>query len=294
MTASRRLDQWLVATYPNYSRSYFQRLIEKGCVLINGRACKKRELLCEEDEVEVCFELPPEISLEPEAIPLDVLYEDSHLLVVNKPAGMVVHPAPGHPSKTFVNALLHHCRIENAHPVRPGIVHRLDKDTSGLLIAAKTYEAHQKLVALFSERRVEKSYLALCVGNPGERTIRAPLGRHPTRRKERAVCLERGKEAVSHCQTLDHKEGVSLVQVRIVTGRTHQVRVHMKHCGAPVLGDPLYGSPSANRAFGADRQLLHAYQIRFTHPCTGDALHLCAPPPQDMVRFIKTLKLKEL
>jgi 23S rRNA pseudouridine1911/1915/1917 synthase len=287
-----RLDKLLKEHYPLHSRTYFQYLIENGYVLVNGRVLKKREKPKEGDEIEICFVLTPELSLAPEEIPLDILYEDEHLLAINKPAGMVVHPAPGHPSNTFVNALLFHCKNlpVSADDVRPGIVHRLDKDTSGVLIAAKTSIAHAKLVELFSSRQIEKNYLAVCVGNPGNTTINAPLKRHPIHRKEMTVCPE-GKEAISRCTVLAVKEQLALVDVQLITGRTHQIRAHLKSKGTPVVGDPVYGSPSANQKYGIQRQLLHAHRVAFTHPLTQKPLILTAPLPSDLAQFLKKYQL---
>lgn len=275
-----RLDKLLARHFPGQSRTYFQFLIEQGLVLVNGSPLKKRDKPKPGDEVEICFLLTPEISLEPQDIPLDILYEDEHLLAVNKPAGMVVHPAPGHPSGTFVNALLFHCKrlqVEEGN-LRPGIVHRLDKDTSGILLAAKTKEAHQKLVSLFCERKIHKYYRAICIGNPGEGLIEAPIGRHPIQRKQMAV-HEKGKPAISRCKVLEKNSSLSLVEVELITGRTHQIRVHLKHRGAPILGDPVYGSAAMNEKFQMTRQLLHAYRVELVHPITGEALQLTAPLP---------------
>lgn len=276
-----RLDRLLTSHYPEHSRTYFQYLIENGFVLVNGHLLKKKDKPKIGDEIEVCFQLTPEISLEPENIPLNIVFEDDHLLVINKPAGMVVHPAPGHPRHTFVHALLYHCKgLPFADKLRPGIVHRLDKDTSGLLLAAKTLECHQKLISLFSERKITKKYLAICVGNPGDGTINAPIKRHKTRRQEMAVDPE-GKEAISRVKLLKIEENLSLVEVELITGRTHQIRVHMKHRGTPVLGDPIYGSESANQKYGVTRQLLHAYNLEFEHPMTRVPVKLTAPIPSD-------------
>ncbi len=292
--ANTRLDKLLSIHFPEHSRTYFQYLIERGSVLVNGKPLKKRETPQVGDEIEICFLLTPEISLEPQNIPLDILFEDDHLIAVNKPANMVVHPAPGHPKNTFVNALLFHCRgncnslysIPSMDPVRPGIVHRLDKDTSGVLIAAKTAQAHAKLVDLFSHRRIQKSYLAICVGTPREGLIDAPIKRHPIHRKEMAVCFEHGKEAKSICKVLKKNQHLSFVEIQLLTGRTHQIRVHLKHLGAPILGDLVYGSPSANKRFNSIRQLLHAHQLSFIHPMTNCPIHLKSPIPQDLFQFI--------
>jgi 23S rRNA pseudouridine1911/1915/1917 synthase len=224
-----RLDKLLALRFPEQSRTYFQSLIDKGLVLLNGLPAKKRIKPQSGDEIEVEFTLSPELSLTPEAIPLDILYEDEWLLIINKPAGLVVHPAPGHWSGTFVNGLLYHCQqLGSIESQRPGIVHRLDKDTSGALIAAKSETVQQRLVTLFSSRQVHKEYLAICVGNPGTATIEAPIGRHPTERKQMTVLREGGRHAVTQCTTLSTDGKLSVVQVNLLTGRTHQIRVHMK------------------------------------------------------------------
>jgi len=289
--AKTRLDKLLSIHFPEHSRTYFQYLIEQGCVLVNGIPLKKRETPKAGDEIEICFLLTPEISLEPQDIPLDILFEDEHLIAVNKPANMVVHPAPGHPNNTFVNALLFHCRNlqYTNNSVRPGIVHRLDKDTSGILIAAKTAQTHSKLVEMFSERRIQKNYLAICVGTPKEGVIDAPIKRHPIQRKEMTVCFEKGKEAKSICKVLGKNQHLSFLEIQLLTGRTHQIRVHLKHMGTPVLGDPIYGSVSANKRFNAVRQLLHAYRLHFTHPITNIPIDLEAPIPKDLLLFAETI-----
>jgi 23S rRNA pseudouridine1911/1915/1917 synthase len=212
---------------------------------------------------------------------------------VNKPAQMVVHPAPGHPKNTFVNALLFHCKnLQGTDPLRPGIVHRLDKDTSGVMIAAKTTWMHTKLIELFSGRLIKKTYLAICVGFPKEGLIDAPIKRSCTQRKEMAVHPE-GKEAKSLCRILGKSKHLSLVEIELLTGRTHQIRVHMKHLNTPVLGDPVYGSAGANRNYATERQLLHAHHLEFLHPATGCPIHLTAPPPKDLKTYI-TEMLQEL
>lgn len=292
--ASHRLDKLLSQHFPSHSRTYFQYLIEQGSVLVNGHLLKKRELAKVGDEVEVCFLLTPEISLEPQDIPLEILYEDEHIIAVNKPVGMVVHPAPGHPKDTFVNALLFHCKhLAGTDSLRPGIVHRLDKDTSGVLLAAKTSQAHAKLVELFSERRIQKYYLAVCVGAAKEGLIDAAIKRHPIHRKEMAINLEDGKEAKTVCHVLGKNDALSLVELELLTGRTHQIRVHLKYRGTPILGDSVYGSPSANKKFEPPRQLLHAHRIAFIHPFTGKPLNICARIPQDVEAYVKLLDPKQ-
>ena len=285
-----RIDKLLVDRYPAYSRTYFQHLIEEGCVLLNGELVKKRICPEEGDEIEICFQAVPGPSLTPEEIPLEILYEDDHLLAINKPPGMVVHPAPGHWSGTFVNALLYHCEkvAPSDDPLRPGIVHRLDKETSGVLVAAKTLPAHQRLIQAFSERRVEKLYLAVCCGRPPNGTIKAPIGRHPVHRKEMAV-LSDGREAISEVQTVAFNEQLSLVLIRPKTGRTHQIRVHLKHIGCPVLGDAVYGSERLNQSLNPERLLLHAYRLELDHPITGAALRFSAPIPQDLKGWMRRL-----
>lgn len=285
--AGMRLDLFLRKRFSEYSRTYFHYLIEEGLVLVNGGVAKKATPLSDGDEIEVEFAATPEISLEPEPIPLDILYEDPYLLAINKPAGLVVHPAAGNWTGTFVNALLYHCKnLPQAETMRPGIVHRLDKETSGVLVAAKTEKSQQALVELFATRRVEKEYLAICQGHPGSKLIDAPIGRHPVKRKEMAIVEKRGKEARTRCETIAIGNPFSLVRLLPETGRTHQLRVHLKHIGCPILGDPVYGIPSLNKKYAIHRQLLHAARLQFIHPMTGEKLELKAPLPDDMKKWI--------
>jgi len=290
--ADLRLDKWLTIKFPDYSRTYFQSLIEDGNVLVNGIPCKKREKPKPGDEIEVCFVLAPELSLEPENIPLDILYEDADVLVINKPAGMVVHPAPGHPKGTFVNALLFHCKSlasELSDPLRPGIVHRLDKDTSGVLIAAKNSYAHKNLVHGFSERTIQKFYNAVCIGHPSVTEVQTCIKRHPVKRQEMSVTEEGGKPAVTLLKILEKGPETSLLEVQLITGRTHQIRVHLKHIGCPILGDSLYGRQTFNQKHNVERQLLHATRVIFPHPRTGKQLEVIAPIPPDMEKVIDKL-----
>lgn len=287
----QRLDRILAGRFQgHYSRTYFQYLIDSDLVLVNGVSLKKRMKLKEGDEIELQFATSPEIRLSPENIPLSIIYEDEFLLAVNKPAGMVVHPAPGHWSGTFVNALLFYCQSlsQEGDSLRPGIVHRLDKETSGVLIAAKTLEMQQKLIEQFASRKVFKEYIAICVGRPPDGEIRAPIGRHPVLRKQMAI-VPSGREAISICKSIQWNEKLSVVQVVITTGRTHQIRVHLQSKGHPVLGDSLYGNPSVNRHYKIERQLLHAAVVRFVHPVTGQEIELKAPLPEDMMQVIRTL-----
>lgn len=283
---SKRIDKLLVEHYPNHSRSYFQYLIDKGSVTSNGKQVKKRTIPHPGDVIEVFFLTSPEIELKAQNIPLDILYEDDHLICINKPSGMVVHPAPGHPENTFVNALLYHCHSLPPQDLRPGIVHRLDRYTSGALIAAKTTQTHQKLITAFSSRTVHKEYLAITVGNPGKTSVHAPIGRNPIRRKEMAV-VETGREALTLIETLSTQGDFALVKAEPVTGRTHQIRVHLKHLGTPVLGDPIYGSEKLSHKLKVPRQLLHAHRISLTHPILGNKLEILAPPPLDLQKWLK-------
>lgn len=283
-----RLDKLLALRYPEYSREYFQYLIEERLILVNGNLVKKSAKLNEGDEIEIEFAMTPELSLEPEAIPLDILFEDDDLIAINKPVGMVVHPAAGNWSGTFVNALLYHCRhLPKGDTLRPGIVHRLDKETSGVLIAAKNERAQQLMVEKFAKRQVEKEYLAICIGNPGDRMIEGNIARHPIHRKEMAVVEGKGREARTRCQSLAHTSTLSLVRLFPETGRTHQLRVHLKSVGTPILGDPVYGNPPFNAKLGAKRQMLHAYRLRFIHPLKEEKLELLAPIPADLLKMLK-------
>lgn len=291
--ANDRLDKILAQRYKGiYSRTYFQMLIDQHCILVNGDPVKKRTKPQEGDEIQIQFILTPEIDLIPEAIPLTILYEDDYIIAVNKPPGLVVHPAAGNWTGTFVNALLYHCKQLSSidSTLRPGIVHRLDKDTSGVLVAAKTSAAQQKLIELFASRKVLKEYLAICIGNPGNGSINAPIGRHPVHRQRMAVIPENGREAITHCKTLAHDDKLSYVHLILETGRTHQIRVHMQHRGTPVLGDSVYGSQQANAKYGVKRQLLHAHRVSFKHPITGVDLVIEAPIPEDIASIANRLK----
>lgn len=289
-----RLDKVLAKRFPSFSRQYFQHVIESGLVLINGKVAKKATPVVEADEIEIEFTLPPPSTIKAEPIALDILYEDEDLLAVNKPAGMVVHPASGNWSGTFVHALLYHLNQETASDtMRPGIVHRLDKETSGVLIAAKNEKTQRKLVSLFSERKIKKEYHAICIGHPGKRVIVSPIGRHPVKRKEMTVLPDGGKEAITLCETVAHRHSLSLVRLFPETGRTHQLRVHLKSIGCPILGDSLYGNKALNKKWGAKRQLLHAYQLILSHPSSNDELVIRAPLPEDFSSFIRKIASAE-
>lgn len=285
-----RLDKLLFSRYPNYSRTYFQELIAKELVLLNGKIVKKRTQVYEGDEIEIDFMLPHEISLQPEAIALDIVYEDESLIAINKPAGMVVHPGAGNFSGTFVNALLFHCQIEkNQGDLRPGIVHRLDKDTTGILLAAKTEFAQRRLVEQFSSRTVKKTYLAICCGNPGNQVIETLIGRDPIHRQQMSVLEKKGKIAITEVETQVFNGTLSLVKLHPLTGRTHQLRVHLKAVGTPILGDQVYGSPYWNKTYNQKRQLLHAQKLMFSHPVSHKMLEIEAKIPNDMQQIVRLL-----
>jgi 23S rRNA pseudouridine1911/1915/1917 synthase len=292
--AGERLDKLLFQHYKGeQSRTYFQYLINDGHVLVNGAIVKKRCKPNAQDQIEVEFTITPEIDLKAEDIPLDILFEDEHFLAVNKPVGMVVHPAPGHWTGTFVNALLGYCKSlseEEFTTLRPGIVHRLDKETSGVLIAAKNTSVQQGLQELFAKREIRKEYIAICLGNPGTGTINAPIQRHPHKRKEMCIAKEGGRSAVTHFETLKTFGRLSLIKLRLETGRTHQIRIHMKYRGTPILGDSIYGQDTANKRHGVHRQMLHAYRLEFTHPVTGEPCKFEAPCPHDMSILIDKIK----
>lgn len=288
--AGTRLDKVLTGRFPDYSRTYFQGLIDESLVLVNGALAKKSARLETGDEIEVEFAVTADITITPEAIPLEILYEDEYLLAIHKPIGMVVHPAVGNWTGTFVNALMYHCaQSAPVTSLRPGIVHRLDKDTSGVLLAAKNEITQRKLVEAFAERKVDKEYRAICLGNPGTRKIEGNIGRNPLRRKEMAVLQEGGRNALTLCETLRYDHQLSYVKLTPYTGRTHQLRVHMQHAGFPILGDPVYGNLSANKKWGVMRQLLHAFRLRFIHPHTQEIIELEAPLPPDLLKFTSTI-----
>ena len=284
-----RLDVLLSSHYQDFSRSYFQYLIDEKAVLVNDKPVKKSCKLSCGDEIQLQFILTKEIALTPENIPLDVLYEDAHVIAINKPAGLVVHPAPAHTSHTFVNALLYHCKtIEQDDTLRPGIVHRLDKDTSGVLIAAKTRKAHASLVEQFSQRQVKKRYIAICQGRPKESIIDQPIGRHPVHRKMMHVTPS-GRYARTHLQVIAHNHEMSVVDIDLETGRTHQIRAHFKYIGHPLVGDALYGNTSFSERFGIERQMLHAYELECLHPETKEPLVIKAELAEDIRKMARVV-----
>ncbi len=288
-----RLDVFVSRRQPEFTRSRVRRLIDKGLVTVDGGLPGKAGVKVEEGQrVQVTLPPPEPTKLEPEPIPLRIVYEDDDLLVVDKPAGLPVHPSPGHDRHTLVHAVLAHCPDLSGigGEGRPGIVHRLDKDTSGLIIVAKHDAAHLSLARQLKERRVEKTYLALVEGRvePPEGVIDAPIGRHPRHRKRMAV-VEGGREARTRYRVVREVDGRSLVEVAPEHGRTHQIRVHLAAIGHPVAGDPVYG-----RGRGAPpclgRQFLHAQRLAFHHPRTDERVELEAPLPQDLERALAELE----
>ena len=278
----QRADQFLAAALPQLTRSAAQKLLEEGAVTLNGRPVKKNYKTAPEDELVVVLPDPAPVDILPQDIPLDVVYEDEDVIAVNKPVGLVVHPAAGHPDGTLVNALLYHCGnslsgINGA--LRPGIVHRIDRDTSGLIIAAKNDTAHLALAAQLQDHSLYREYEAVCVGNlkQDQGTVNAPIARHPTDRKKMAVNSLQGREAVTHWTVLERFSGYTHIQCRLETGRTHQIRVHMAHTGHPLLGDVVYGSKKPWP--GLAGQCLHARRLSFVHPRTGERLTLECPLP---------------
>lgn len=277
-----RVDALLARSIESLTRSAAQRLIDEGCVLLNGKSVKKNYKCAEGDEFSVSLPEPEDIELKPQDIPIDIVYEDDDVIVINKARGMVVHPAPGHSDGTLVNALMFHCGDSLSGiggEKRPGIVHRIDKDTSGLLIVAKNDFAHLKLSAQLSDRSLSRVYEAVVKGRLREDsgTINAPVGRHPTDRKRMAVTDKNSREAVTHWEVIARYNGYTHVRCKLETGRTHQIRVHMAHIGHPLLGDFTYGAPSPEK--GLEGQCLHARCLKFIHPRTGEPVEIEAELP---------------
>ncbi|MCU6756472.1 Ribosomal large subunit pseudouridine synthase D [uncultured Eubacterium sp.] len=292
--SGKRLDSVLAGMMPEYSRSFIQKLFENGSITVGGDPCseKKRKAVAG-DIVEIAIPQPERLEVEAEDIPLDIVYEDDELLVVDKPAGMVVHPAPGNHSGTLVNALMYHCgdALSSINGViRPGIVHRIDKDTSGLLMVAKTDRAHNALSAQLAEHSITRRYKAIVYSNikEDEGTVDKPIGRDPGNRLRNAVVYTNSKNAVTHYRVLERFGGFTLVEAVLETGRTHQIRVHMAYIRHPLLGDTLYG-PAKNR-YGAKRQMLHAGVLGFVHPVTGEYMEFNSPLPQDFEDVLAKLR----
>jgi 23S rRNA pseudouridine1911/1915/1917 synthase len=292
--AGERMDIVLSRLLEDTSRSGVQKLIEKGGVLVNGApVLLKKHKLAEGDLVEISIEEPASLEASPEDIPLDIVYEDDDLLVVNKPKGMVVHPAAGNLTGTLVNGVLHHCRgrLSSINGViRPGIVHRIDKDTSGLLVIAKNDKAHQSLAKQFAAHTITRAYRAIVHNNfaEDEGVVDAPIGRDPKNRLRMAVVQKNGKEARTHYRVLERFGQFTYIEAVLETGRTHQIRVHMAHINHPLLGDPLYGPKKP--AVKAEGQMLHAKTLGFYHPSSGEYMEFDSPLPEDFERMLARLR----
>ena len=289
---NQRLDAFLASSLDGLTRSQATRLIESGEVAVNGRAVSKSYKLAGGEDIAVTLPEPEPVEAVPQDIPLDVVYEDADVIVVNKPSGMVVHPAPGHPDGTLVNALLYHCAgtlsgVGGA--LRPGIVHRIDRDTSGLIIAAKNDAAHQYLSAQLADHTLARTYECIVVGKLREDrgTVDAPIARHPTDRKRMAV-VAGGREAVTHWEVIARYPGYTHVRCRLETGRTHQIRVHMAYIGHPILGDTVYGAKK--EVPGLTGQCLHAVGLRFLHPRTHEVMELSCPLPDEFTRMLQRIR----
>ena len=290
-----RLDAALARLVPTLSRSQVQRLIEQGAVTCGGRSVRKQEKLPAGSELVLTLPEVREVPIEAQQIPLDVRYEDADVIVVNKPKGMVVHPAPGHTDGTLVNALLAHCGDSLSGiggEKRPGIVHRIDMDTSGLIIAAKNDAAHAALAAQLKDHSLARTYVCIVCGRVKDDsgTIDAPIGRHPTDRKKMAVTQKNSREAVTHWRVLERFAGYTLVECRLDTGRTHQIRVHMAYRGHPILGDMVYGHKKPE--LGQSSQCLHAKELTFLHPRSGERVTVSCPLPEYFDALLQKLRAK--
>lgn len=293
---SERLDLWLAQQLHDLSRSRLQKLIEQGNVQINGKVCTlKKTMVQTGDRLHISIPPSQPLEVQPEAIPLDILYEDDALVIINKPAGLVVHPAPGHESGTLVNALLAHCKdLAGIGGVqRPGIVHRLDKDTTGVLVVAKTDYAHQHLQAQIQAKTAQREYLGIVHGAPAAEssTVNLPIGRHPVDRKKMAVVPPEkgGRAAITHWQALERLGNYTLMQFRLETGRTHQIRVHSAQMGHSIVGDPVY---SSGRSVGVNLsgQALHAFRLCLQHPVSGEWIEAIAPLPANLTKLLEVLR----
>lgn len=289
---NERIDKYVTAD--GLTRSQIQKLIENGDITVNGRCVKPNYKLKLNDEINITLPEPKEADIKAENIPLDIVYEDNDLLVVNKPRGMVVHPAPGNYEGTLVNALMYHCKdsLSGINGVlRPGIVHRIDKDTSGLLLVAKTNEAHLSLASQLKEKTTKREYVCIVNGllKSKSGTIDAPIGRHPTSRLKMTVTASNSKNAVTHFKVLEYLNNATYVSCRLETGRTHQIRVHMQYIGHSILGDPVYASKDPYHLNG---QALHARLIGFTHPTSGKYMEFTAEPPQYFLDLLDKLRVQ--
>ena len=291
--AEKRLDVWITAKLGNISRSYAEKLINDGSITVNGKTVKSGYKLRNADRVDVRMPEPKTLEVKAEAIALDILYEDEDIIVINKPRGMVVHPAAGNYTGTLVNALLEHCSgsLSDINGViRPGIVHRIDKDTSGVLVVAKNNSAHGKLSERLKEHDIQRVYIAVAEGLIREDSgkIDAPIGRHPVERKKMAVNTRNGRRAVTHFRVLERLNSATLLELRLETGRTHQIRVHMSYIGHPLIGDTVYGRKK--QKYGFEGQALHAMLLGFIHPGTGKYVEFSAEPPEEFLKLVEQLR----
>lgn len=288
-----RLDKYLAEQFPEQTRSYLQRLIKEGEVLVNGKAVKTGYQLSCGDEVSVNIPEPKELDVEPQKMDLDIVYEDEDVILINKPKGMVVHPAPGHTTDTLVNGLLYHCKdnLSGINGVaRPGIVHRIDRDTTGILIVCKNDMAHNSIAAQLKEHSINRRYRALVHGNIKEDkgTVEGPIGRHPVDRKKMAINERNGKPAVTHYTVLERFGNYTLIECVLETGRTHQIRVHMTSIGHPLVGDEVYGP--AKCPFKLQGQCLHAMVLGFVHPRTREYMEFSADIPEYFEELLRKLR----
>jgi 23S rRNA pseudouridine1911/1915/1917 synthase len=291
-TEGIRMDTFLAERLPDMSRSSVQKLLERGLITLNGKPVRKNHRITRGEFFDVTLPEPVRTETQAQEIPLDIVYEDGDVIVVNKPRGMVVHPSPGHPDGTLVNALLAHCGASLSGiggEIRPGIVHRIDKDTSGLVIAAKNDAAHLSLSAQLKSRALSRVYEAVVIGSVknDSGTVDAPIGRHPTDRKRQAVTAKNARNAVTHYEVIGRYNGYTHVRCRLETGRTHQIRVHMAHIGHPVLGDLIYGRKKPEK--GLAGQCLHAKELKFVHPRTGLQIELKTELPPYFSEVISRL-----
>jgi len=293
--AGKRLDSFLAEkNTANYTRSFIGKMIEENLVLYNGKPSKASTKIKTGDRIELFEKEPEPLAVKGEEIPLEIVYEDDDLMVINKPRGMVVHPAPGHTSGTLVNAVLSHAgeSLSSINGVlRPGIVHRIDKDTSGLILICKNDFSHKALAKQLEEHSITRRYHAICSGRLKEEqgTVSAPIGRDEKNRKQQAINYKHGKEAITHYRLLENLQNASLLECRLETGRTHQIRVHMKSIGHPLLGDPLYG-PKKN-LYAIKGQALHAMVLGFVHPRSGEYMEFSADYPEDFQKLLNKLRI---
>lgn len=291
---AERIDKFLSEAIGDLSRSFLQKLLKEQQVMVNEKPVKANYRLRTGDRIRVCVPPCEELNIEPENIPLDILYEDEDLLVINKPKGMVVHPSAGHTSHTLVNGVLYHCQgnLSGINGVlRPGIVHRIDKDTTGALVICKNDLVHRELAEQLKEHTIKRRYRAIVLGNfkEEEGTVEGPIGRHPVDRKKMAINYKNGKDAVTHYRVLERFGNCSYIECRLETGRTHQIRVHMTSIGHPLLGDLVY-APSQKNGFHLQGQTLHAQILGFYHPVQKKYMEFEAPLPDYFVKLLKNLR----